>query len=121
MRRDPRDISSVFFFDPELNCYFEIPYRDTSRPPLTLWELREVRRRLTEGGERQINEDLIFQAYKRMQTIEQDAVNATRKARRQKSAPPTTPVEKTATPSSAPGPSAEAFGEILPSEEIEIW
>ena len=48
-----RDISVVFFFDPELNCYFEIPYRDTSRPPLTLWELREVRRRLTENGERQ--------------------------------------------------------------------
>jgi hypothetical protein len=38
----PRDISLVFFFDPKLNCYFETPYRDTSRPPLTtLWELRE--------------------------------------------------------------------------------
>lgn len=68
VRRDPRDISVVFFFDPELNCYFEIPYRDTSRPPLTLWDLREVRRRLVESGERQVNEDLIFQAYGRMQT-----------------------------------------------------
>lgn len=121
VRRDPRDISVVFFFDPELNCYFEIPYRDTSRPPLTLWELREVRRRLTENGERQINEDLIFQAYKRMQTIEQDAVNATRKARRQKSAPPAPPVEKTAAAGSVPGPAAGDFGEIVPSDEIELW
>lgn len=80
-----------------------------------------MRRRLAESGERQINEDLIFQAYKRMQTIEQDAVNATRKARRQKSGPPTTPVEKTAAASSAPEPSAEDFGEILPSDEIELW
>jgi putative transposase len=45
IRRDPRDISVVYFFDPELNCYFEIPYRDTSRPALTLWELREARTR----------------------------------------------------------------------------
>jgi putative transposase len=121
VRRDPRDISVVFFFDPELNCYFEIPYRDTSRPPLTLWELREVRRRLTESGERQIDEDLIFQAYRRMQTIQQDAVNATRRARRQKSGPPTPPVEKTAAAGSASGPPAEDFGEILPSDEIELW
>ena len=40
VRRDPRDISLLYFFDPELQCYFEIPYRDRSRPPLSLWELR---------------------------------------------------------------------------------
>ena len=76
---------------------------------------------LTENGERQVNEDLIFQAYRCMQTIQQDALNATRKARRQKSAPPTTPVEKTTAASSAPGPPAEDLGEILPSDEIELW
>ena len=121
VRRDPRDISVVFFFDPELNCYFEIPYRDTSRPPLTLWDLREVRRRLAESGEQQINEDLIFEAYKRMQKIEQEAVNATRKARRPKSRPPTSGLEKIADAASMSGPSAEDFGEILPSGEIELW
>jgi putative transposase len=42
IRRDPRDISVVYFFDPELNCYFEIPYRNTSRPALTLWELKRA-------------------------------------------------------------------------------
>ncbi len=121
VRRDPRDISVVFFFDPELNCYFEIPYRDTSRPPLTLWELHEVCRRLAASGERNINEDLIFQAYRRMQTIQEGAVDATHKARRQKFRPPAPPVEKAAAASSAPGPLAEDFGEILPSDEIELW
>ena len=29
VRRDPRDISVVHFFDPELKQYFAIPYRDT--------------------------------------------------------------------------------------------
>jgi putative transposase len=50
IRRDPRDISTVYFFDPELDCYFEIPYRDTSRPVLSVWELRETRARLRQQG-----------------------------------------------------------------------
>ena len=32
VRRDPRDISRIYFYDPELEQYFEIPYRDRSRP-----------------------------------------------------------------------------------------
>ncbi len=120
VRRDPRDISVIFFFDPELDCYFEIPYRDTSRPPLTLWELREVRRRLAESGERNVNEDVIFQAYRRMQTIQQDAMTATRKARRKKPAAPP-PAEKPTVADVSAGLSVEEFGEILPFDEIELW
>lgn len=58
VRRDPRDISVVYFYDPELNEYFEIPYRDTSHPSMSVWELREVRRRLREGGHHAVNEAL---------------------------------------------------------------
>jgi putative transposase len=42
VRRDPRDLSVVYFYDPELEQYFEIPYRDRSRPPLSIWELWEA-------------------------------------------------------------------------------
>ncbi len=31
-RRNPKDISVIYFFDPDLNEYFEIPYRDTRYP-----------------------------------------------------------------------------------------
>ncbi len=82
MRRDPRDISVVYFYDPEAQQYFRIPYRDTTRPPLSIWELQQIRRQLQEQGRRSVDEQLIFAAYERMRTIEQNAVRATKAARR---------------------------------------
>ncbi len=82
VRRDPRDISVVHFFDPELKQYFAIPYRDTSHPPISVWELREIRRRLRQQGRDSTNEDVIFRAYEQMRTIEDTAVNKTKEMRR---------------------------------------
>ena len=49
---------------------------------MSVWELREVQRRLTEEGQKAINEALIFDAYNRPRTLEAAAVVATKKARR---------------------------------------
>jgi len=40
VRRDPTDISKLYFFDPILNNYVEIPYRDYGRPSISLWDYR---------------------------------------------------------------------------------
>jgi len=82
VRRDPRDISVVHFFDPELQQYFAIPYRDSSHPAMSVWELREIRRRLREQGRDSANEDVIFRAYEQMRTIEDTAVTKTKEMRR---------------------------------------
>jgi putative transposase len=82
IRRDPRDISRVYFYDPELKQYFEIPYRNTAHPPISVWELREARRRLKEEGQKAVNEDLLFDAYNRLRVLEAEAIHATKKARR---------------------------------------
>jgi putative transposase len=82
VRRDPRDISIVHFFDPELRQYFAIPYRDTSHPAISVWELREIRRRLRQEGRDSTDEDVIFRAYEQMRTIENTAVNKTKEMRR---------------------------------------
>lgn len=81
-KRDPRDISVIYFFDPELSEYFEIPYRDTSHPPITLWEYKEILRRLKTSGNKTIDENAIFEAYKRLQEIESQATTKTIKAKR---------------------------------------
>jgi putative transposase len=81
-RRDPRDISVVWFYDPELQTYFPIPYRDTSRPPISLWELREARRTLTQTGKKFVDESAIFAAYERLRDIETQAQLKTKAARR---------------------------------------
>ncbi len=82
VRRDPRDISVVYFYDPDVKQYFTIPYRHTAHPPISVWELREARRRLQEEGQKAINEDLIFDAYNRLRVLEAAAVHETKKARR---------------------------------------
>lgn len=80
-RRDPRDISVIWFFDPELRAYYAIPYRDTSHPAISLWELREAERLVKEAGKTP-DERALFDAYDRMRTIEEEAQAKTKAARR---------------------------------------
>lgn len=82
IRRDPQDISYVHMWDPELHEYFRIPYRDQSRPAITLWELRSVRAELKKDGAKNIDEAQIFASYERMRAIEAAAVVETKRARR---------------------------------------
>jgi len=82
VRRDPRDISTVFFFDPELKQYFPIPYRRLAAPSMSLWELREVRRRLKAEGRHSIDENALFAGYERLRLIEAQAIDTTQNRRR---------------------------------------
>jgi putative transposase len=81
-RRDPRDISSVYFWDPDLERYSTIPYRNTTYPAISIWELRELRRKLQETGRSQIDETAIFAAYERLREREARAVGETKRTRR---------------------------------------
>lgn len=82
-RRDPRDMSTLYFYDPEVKDYFRIPYRDTARPPMSIWEFREARRRLEKQGVKDINEALIFESYEQMRAIEERARTETKRVRRE--------------------------------------
>lgn len=81
-RRDPRDISTIYFWDPELKSYSAIPYRNTTHPPISVWELRELRRKLDESGNSQVDETAIFDAYARLREHEARATTETKRARR---------------------------------------
>jgi putative transposase len=81
-KRDPRDISTICFLDPDLKEYYPIPYRDTSRPSITIWEYRQVCRRLKQQGQTELEEEGIFQAYRRMRELENKAIQQTRQAKR---------------------------------------
>jgi putative transposase len=82
VRRDPRDISVIYFYDPELQEYFAIPYRNPMYPAMSLWELREVKRRRKEAGHQAVDEAQLFAAYNRLKAIEEAAVRETQAARR---------------------------------------
>ncbi|MGG8497151.1 Mu transposase C-terminal domain-containing protein [Tenacibaculum sp. TC6] len=77
-RRDPRDISMVYFFDPELKEYFEVPYRNTSLPPISIWEYKDVLRVLKKN-KIELNEEKIFESYRELDELEQLAIRETKK------------------------------------------
>ncbi|AZA91780.1 Transposon Tn7 transposition protein tnsB [Chryseobacterium nakagawai] len=78
-RRNPKDISVIYFFDPDLNEYFDIPYRDTRYPPMSVWEYRAAVKKWKEDNTGIINEAHIFESYKKLEEIELKAIKATKK------------------------------------------
>jgi len=122
VRRDPRDISRVYLFDPKTAGYLEVPYRDLSRPSITLWEHRLAMRRLREQRRSQIDETALFQAVTELRTIEKDAVVTTRSARRnQTRRNRTDAILPAATDRSNPAVPSGTHQPMPPFAEIEDW
>lgn len=82
-RRDPRDISHVYFYDPELNEYFRIPYRNAALPSISIWEFKDVVRKLRKEKV-EINETIIFNTYRDLDEIEKTAILKTKAKRKEK-------------------------------------
>lgn len=126
-RYDPRDISYVIFYDPELGKHFRVPYRDITKPAISLWELREIERFLAAQGKKAEHENTIFSALDEMRSIEESSVKLTKKARRNQerrrihhSAAPVLPETKDvmAEDSNKPGSNFDR-SKLKPFEEIE--
>lgn len=143
-RRDPRNISTLIFWDPDVRQYFSIPYRDARRPAISLWELRAIQQYLADQGKEDINEDVIFLALDEMRRIEESSRELTKKQRmtqerrrrHRRVAPPLAPQASTATAeapdesaAASPGESTENkpskatntldFSRLTPFDEIE--
>lgn len=108
VRRDPRDISKVYFFDPADNRYVPLPYRNIGHPAMSLWELKEVQRILKEQGTRDVDEHLIFEALDRMRARIEEAQQKTKAARRQATRIPVPP-RQAAKPPAPPSSSASSI------------
>lgn len=118
-RRDPRDISTIWFFDPELHTYYPIPYRNTSHPAISLWELRDAGR-LAEQAGKATDERSLFEAYDRMRAIEEDAQGKTRAVRRsQQRRRDGIGARKSSAASPLAIPSEEAAASIEPFDELD--
>lgn len=81
-RINPRNMSMIWFWDPSTESYAPIPYRDTSHPPVSRWEVLATERKLRERGYARVNEALIFEGIEEMREIELNAEYATKKMRR---------------------------------------
>ncbi|MDD5249054.1 MAG: Mu transposase C-terminal domain-containing protein [Rhodocyclaceae bacterium] len=81
-RRDPRDISELYFFEPSVKRYFPIPYRDLSLPPISLWEFREAKRAAKKAGAKDVDERVVFGYVLKMRDEVAQSAEKTKSARR---------------------------------------
>lgn len=82
-RRDPRDISALWFFDPMLKQYFKVPFADQSLPSISIWEYQQAREILKKEGAKSVNKPQILRALTELRSKVDDAKEKTKKARRQ--------------------------------------
>jgi putative transposase len=80
--RDPRDISVIYFWDPAVNQYISVPYKNATHPPISVWELNVVRRHLEAQGRAFVNEQVIFATYEWLRAHAERSQHQTRVARR---------------------------------------
>ena len=81
-RYDPRDMSQLYFFDPDARRYFAIPYRDSSLPPASIWELRAARKKAKDTGVSKSDERELFAILTQQRELESEAAAKVKSARR---------------------------------------
>lgn len=82
-RRDPRDVSSIWFFDPVLKSYFKIPLADQALPSMSVWEYQQAREQLKREGIASVDEHQILRAITELRSRVDAASAKTKAARRQ--------------------------------------
>lgn len=83
VRRDPRDLSRLYFWDPDIQTYRIIGTRNLARPSISLWELNGLVAYLKRKG-RPVDEDAIFAAREDRHRITEEAKSKTRRAQSQR-------------------------------------
>lgn len=81
-RRDPRDISVIYFFNPDSESYIPIPTANHNFPRMSLWQLKEAKEKLKEQGRKNYNEHQIIETMLEMQKIISESEQKTLKTRR---------------------------------------
>ncbi len=82
-RRDPRDISAVWFFDPDLKEYFKIPFANQSLPAMSVWEHQAAKDLLKKQGAQPGDQRMVLRAVTELRSKVEAAQEKTKKARRQ--------------------------------------
>ena len=122
--RDPRDISSIWFLDGDMNVYYRIPYQHIARPRISIWEQRLALRTMKALGQAMIDEDAIFAMLETLQLhVREEAAKTTaarRDAQRRRTArnTPVVPTSVMSVPELPGGPVANVAEEDDPDEEV---
>lgn len=81
--RDPRNISEIYFLDPNTGRYVAIPYRNVGHPAISAGELREAKKRIKAEGKNAVDEERIFQSIESNRKLVEESKAKSKAARRQ--------------------------------------
>lgn len=81
-RRDPRDISQLWFYEPQIKRYFKVPLANRALKPMSLWEYKLIKKQV-KAAHGDVNEHLIFRGQDEMAKDVEVAKENSKTARRQ--------------------------------------
>lgn len=122
-RRDPRDISAIWFYDPDVRQYFKVPLADQSAPVFSIWEHQMAKAALAKAGHDPSDERAVFKSIGDRRAMVEKSAARTKKARREaqrrsdhaKGRSPAVPTGKLASTSSTVPVSSFAKTSLLPT------
>lgn len=81
-KRDPRDVSVIWFYDPETKMYCRLPTAKLEIPPISIWEYNQVQKYISESGKDNTDQNVICEAILELREQISSSTKATKKARR---------------------------------------
>ena len=83
-RYDPKDLNRIYFYHPILKEYVEIPSVKKLYPPPTKWELDALAKETRKHRQREIHNEMVYEAILKLRRMEEEASKKTKLARRKK-------------------------------------
>ena len=80
-RYDPRDVSVIYFLDPELDRYFAVRCRQPNFPSISIWELRATKKFARERQLKANDDRTLLSAYRLMNAVVQAEGRTTKQVR----------------------------------------
>jgi putative transposase len=117
VKYDPRNLSRVYLRDLD-GKHWPVPYADLRRPPISLWELMEARKRLRQGRGHDLSEGLLFANILEQRRILKDAVKSSQQRRRNERIPQEAKIEREG---QEPTKTADRTSGELKPYPVEIW
>ncbi|MCU7995270.1 Mu transposase C-terminal domain-containing protein [Shewanella glacialipiscicola] len=81
-KRDPRDVSTIWFYDPETKMYFRLPTAKQEIPAISIWEYTQVQKYMAESGKNCTDQNAIYDAILELREQIKTSSKITKKTRR---------------------------------------
>ncbi len=82
-KRNPRDISLIWFYEPNSNTYFKVPTAKREIPPISIYEYKQVQKYLRSERKDSKDQQEIYQAILHLREHLKKSITLTRKQRRE--------------------------------------